>query len=222
MKPLSHKFSNIFSDSKNNIFTKSISKEQSFFDEKVVREGNDFFREWDPNRSKIAAALKKGLSQLGIKEGQNVLYLGAAHGYTPSFVSDIVGQNGFVFGVEFSPEVARDLVFLSEKRTNIAPIVADANHPEEYKDRVLNIDVIFQDISQKNQVEIFLKNCDYFLKEGCFGLLAIKARSIDVSKKPKILFKEVREKLEKHITIVDYRELDPFEKDHAFFVCKKR
>jgi len=78
------------------------------------------------------------------------------------------------------------------------------------------------DIAQKNQEEIFMKNINMFLKPGGFGLLALKARSVDISKKPKQVFKEVREKLEKQITIVDYRELDPFERDHCMFICKKK
>ena len=67
-----------------------------------------------------------------------------------------------------------------------------------------------------------MKNCDCFLKQDGFGLLAIKARSIDVTKKPSVIFKEVMKELEKSITVVDYRVLEPFEKDHALFVCKKR
>ena len=61
-----------------------------------------------------------------------------------------------------------------------------------------------------------------YLKHGGFGLLAVKARSIDVSRKPKQIFREVREKLEQHTTIVDYKDLEPFEKDHCIFICKKK
>ena len=51
--------------------------------------------------------------------------------------------------------------------------------------------------------------------------MAVKARSIDVTKNPKQIFKEAKEKLEKELTIIDYRELEPFQKDHCMFVCKK-
>ena len=61
-----------------------------------------------------------------------------------------------------------------------------------------------------------------FLKKDGYCLLAVKARSVDVSKKPKEIFKEVRKEIEKELTIVDERKLDPFEKDHMFFVCKKK
>ncbi len=218
------KFPNLFEErvgKKKILLTKNLTPGKSFFEERLFKEKGTEFREWDPTRSKLAAAIVKDISQIGIKEESIILYLGASHGYTPSFVSDMVGKNGFVFAMDFAPVVVRDLIFLCEARENMAPILADANHPEEYEQQVNEVDVVYQDIAQRDQVGIFLKNCDKFLKTGGFGLLALKARSIDVAKHPKEIFKQVRAELEKHITIVDYRELSPFEKDHAFFVCKK-
>lgn len=203
-------------------FTKSLYGGFKGFDERIEKIKGEEFREVKPERSKFIAAVAKGLSQTGVKKGSVVLYLGASHGYTPSFMSDIIGREGFMFCLDFAPRVVKDLVFVCEKRDNMAPILDDAMHPENYQKIVPKVDVIFQDIAQRDQVKIFLKNCDMFLKPGGFGLLALKARSIDVSKNPKVLFREVRAELEKHIVIVDYRELEPFEKDHAFFVVKKK
>ena len=157
-----------------------------------------------------------------IRKNDVVLYLGAASGTTVSHVSDIVGSEGLVFAVDIAPRVMRDLIFLCYKRKNIAPILADANKADLLKERICAVDVVYQDVAQKNQVEIFLKNVDLFLKNGGYALLAIKARSIDVTKNPKLIFKEVKEKLEKTLTIIDYRELQPFQKDHCMFICKKR
>jgi fibrillarin-like pre-rRNA processing protein len=203
-------------------FTKSEYPGFRGFDERIERINGEEYREIKPERSKFMAAIAKGLSQTGVKKGSTVLYLGASHGYTPSFMSDIIGKEGFMFCLDFAPRVVKDLVFVCEKRTNMAPMLEDAFHPENYEKQVPKVDVVFQDIAQREQVKIFLKNCDMFLKSGGFGLLALKARSVDVSKNPKQLFKEVRAELEKHILVVDYRELDPFEKDHAFFVVKKK
>lgn len=220
MKPFNKKFPNIFIDGKT-LYTRS-SKKQAFFDERIVDRKGVYFREWNPERSKLAAGLIKGVSQIGLKEGSIVLYLGAAHGYTPSFVSDIVGKHGFVFALDFAPEVVRDLVPLCEQRDNMAPILASANHPEEYKELVTMVDVVYQDIAQKDQVNIFLKNCNEFLKKDGFGLLALKSRSIDVTKNPKEIYKQVWKDLEKNITVVDHRILDPMQKDHALFIVKKK
>jgi fibrillarin-like pre-rRNA processing protein len=105
----------------------------------------------------------------------------------------------------------------------MAPLLEDANQPDGYKEKIpKHVDVVYQDIAQKNQAEKFLKNCRLFLKSGGFALLAVKARSIDVSKQPKEIFRKVRQEIEKELTIIDERKLEPFEKDHIFFVCKKR
>jgi fibrillarin-like pre-rRNA processing protein len=217
---------NVFEDRRNRrfIYTKSLTPGKRFFAEELIREQGFEFRSWDVYRSKLGAAIKKGISQIGIKEKDLVLYLGAAHGFTPSYVSDLVGDEGFVFCIDNAPRVVRDLVFVCEARINMAPILADANHPEEYKSLISpQVDVVFQDIAQRNQVEIFLKNCDAYLKKGGFGLLALKSRSVDVAKKPREIFREVRMHLEKSsMVVVDYRELEPFERDHAMFVCKKK
>jgi len=158
---------------------------------------------------------------MGIKPGKDVLYLGCATGTTPSHISDII-EDGTIFCLDFAPRVMRDIVFVCEERKNMVPIMADASLPQEYAHRIKPVDVVFQDIAQRDQVEIFLKNCDAFLKSGGFGLLAIKAKSIDQKRKPKKIFNECRDKLERAITIVDYRELHPFEEDHCFFVVKKK
>jgi fibrillarin-like pre-rRNA processing protein len=216
---------NVYEDKRQRrfIYTKNLTPGMSFFGEALVKEGGVEFREWDVSRSKLGAAIKKGVSQIGLKEEDIVLYLGASHGFTPSFVSDIVGDKGFVFCLDIAPRVVRDLVFVCEARDNMAPLLADANHVEEYRELIAKeVDVVYQDIAQKNQVQIFMKNCDAYLKKGGFGILALKARSVDVTRRPKDIFNQVRKELEKVITVVDYRELEPFERDHAVFVCKKR
>jgi fibrillarin-like pre-rRNA processing protein len=205
-----------------NFYTKSLAPGIKVYGETIIREGKAEYREWDPRRSKLAATIAKGSPNVGIRKGDIVLYLGAASGTTVSHVSDIVGKEGFVFALDFAPRVVRELVRLAEQRPNIAPILADANKPETYASKIIQPDVIFQDIAQKNQVGIFLKNCRAFLKKDGYALLSVKSRSIDVTKKPRDVFKLVQFQLEQEITIFDYKELQPFEKDHCMFICKKR
>lgn len=204
----------------NRFFTKNAYPGTRHFDERIIRIESEEYREWNPERSKLAAAMMKGISQLGLKQDYHVLYLGASHGYTPSFVSDVIGKKGVLHAVEFAPRVARDLYFIAKQRDNILPIIADCNEPENYQHMLTGADLIFQDIAQKNQVEILLKHF-MFLKKGGFALLALKARSIDVTAKPKDIYKKVMKQLEEKAKVVDYRELDPIERDHAFFVVKK-
>lgn len=215
------RFQGIFQD-KTRFYTKSFAPGTHVYGERIVKDNNEEFREINSRKSKLGAALIKGISQIGIKPGSIVLYLGSSTGTTISHVSDIIGKEGFVFGLDFAPRVMRELIFVCKKRSNIAPILASASQPKTYLDRVCLADVIYQDIAQKDQLNIFLKNCNLFLKKGGFAMLFVKARSIDVSKKPKAIFSQIRNDLEKSITIVDYKELDPLEKDHCVFVCKKQ
>lgn len=182
-------------------------------------------REWDPNKSKLAAAIIKGSKHIKLEEGYLVLYLGASSGTTVSYVSDIVGKKGIVFAVEISPSEMRELVYVCEERKNIAPILADANHPEEYEKRVEKpVDFVYQDVAQKNQEEIFLKNIDVFLKKKGIGCLAVKARAIDSTARPKKIFAKIRETLKKNddIEVLEEINLEPYEKDHEMFVIRKK
>jgi fibrillarin-like pre-rRNA processing protein len=130
--------------------------------------------------------------------------------------------NGFIFAVDLAPRVLRDLYFLAETRTNIAPILADASKPESYIERISAVDIIFQDIAQKNQVEIFLKNINSFLVSNGYAIIAVKARSIDVTAQPKKIFNQVKAQLEESLTIIDTKDLSPFQKDHILYICKKK
>ena len=204
------------------LYTINLTPGKNVYGEKLVRQDNAEYREWDASKSKLASAILKGSPNIGIRKNDIVLYLGSASGTTVSHVSDIVGSSGFIFAVDIAPRVMRDLIFLCYQRKNIAPVLADANKTDLFKERACAVDVIYQDVAQKSQVGIFLKNVNLFLKAGGYALLALKARSIDVTRNPKQIFKEVKEQLEKSLTIIDYRELEPFQKDHCMFICKKK
>src|SRR3989344_1532868 len=203
------------------LYTQSLVPGKKVYGEKLFTENNVEYRQWDVSKSKLASVILKGASNVGIRQGDSVLYLGSSTGTTVSHVSDMVGTNGIIFAVDIAPRVMRELVFLSQSRKNIVPVLVDSSKTDVLKERVSAIDVLYQDVAQKNQVEIFLKNASMFLKEGGYGLLALKSRSIDVTKQPKRIYKEVLEQLEKHLKVIDYREFDPFQKDHAMFICKK-
>ncbi len=81
---------------------------------------------------------------------------------------------------------------------------------------VSEVDFIYQDISQRNQAEIFAKNSKLFLKENGKGVIMVKARSIDVAMKPSNAFLMVENQLkEEGMHINELIELSPFDKDHA-------
>ncbi len=187
--------------------------------ENIISDGGKEYRHWEPYRSKLGAFLKK-CGTLPIHPGMDLLYLGAGDGTTVSYLSDII-RSGRIFGVEFSRRPFRHLLELSKKRNNIYPILADARDVSNYEDMVPPVDFIYQDIAQREQSDIFVKNIQ-FLDVGCKGILAIKSRSIDVTRRPSEIYNEV----EKHLISSDLNvlkrvDIGAWQKDHALFVIKK-
>ncbi|WP_297480244.1 fibrillarin-like rRNA/tRNA 2'-O-methyltransferase, partial [Thermococcus sp.] len=126
MKVKKHRFPGVYividDDGSEKIATKNLVPGQRVYGERVIKFEGDEYRIWNPSRSKLGAAILNGLKNFPIKPGSTVLYLGIASGTTASHVSDIVGWEGKIFGVEFSPRVLRELVPLVEERRNIVPI----------------------------------------------------------------------------------------------------
>jgi len=215
-------FDGIFKDGKK-IYTLSLAPGKNVYDEQIMKDGKKEYRAWDPFRSKLSAAIHRGLKTMPIKPGSSVLYLGAAQGTTPSHVSDIVGNDGLVVCIEISAKPFEKLMELCEDRENLIPVLADANDPASYSEYVEEpMDVVYQDVAQRNQAEIAVKNCNAHLKKNGYLVLIIKARSIDVTKDPKLIFKDEVATLEKaDLEIVETLRLDPFEKDHACVVARK-
>ena len=178
------------------------------------------YRYWDPSRSKLAAYLRKKGKEFDHQKDMSILYLGAASGTTVSHLSDLL-IHGRIFAVEFSRIPFTKLLGLCETRKNIMPIQGDANNPAAYSFMVGQVDILYEDISQKNQVEIFIKNSK-MMKIGGKGFLAVKARCIDVSQDPEKIFQDCVTELEgAGFVILDNRNLEPFEKDHAMIVVEK-
>lgn len=218
MKP--SKITGVMKDRKK-IFTENPAscKGVKVYNERIVKNKNKELRSWNPYRSKLAAAILKDLV-FDIKSDSKVLYLGAATGTTVSHLSDIV-SDGMVYAVESSAVAIKDLLEVSKNRKNIIPILNDANHPDRYSYLISDVDFIYQDISQRNQAEIFISNINRFLEKNSSAILMVKARSIDVSLKPKKAYEMVCDKLqESGLQIKEIIDLDPYEKDHAAIIAK--
>lgn len=204
-----------FTKKKRLLYTKALTP-QPFFNERI----QDGFREFSPYHAKIAAAIMKHIKELPLKEDTTILYLGAGHGYTPSFLSDIITK-GIIFCVDIAPVVVRKLLVVCKQRENMIPILANAAHPETYEKRIVPVDVIIQDVAQKNQAEIVHRNMQLLKPKGTV-LISIKTRSIDVTKKPEFVMKGVTKELEQFLKIIDIKSLEPYEKDHYILLGKKK
>ena len=200
--------------------TKNMTPGKKVYDEKIIRRSGGEFRVWDPTKSKLGAAIYKGLRNVPIFNGMKILYLGISTGTTASHISDMIGADGLIYGVEFSSRSVRDLVPLSKKRKNIIPLLGDARTPEKWTHLIEKVDLIYEDVAQPDQSDILIRNAKIFLKKGGSVMIAIKARSINVATNPMEIFANERKKLETYFTISDAINLNPLEKDHIFFVAK--
>ena len=138
---------------------------------------------------------------------------------TPPDKQKAISKNGIIYAIENSPIAVKKLINVCEKRGNIIPIFEDANHPDRFSSIVANVDLVYQDISQRNQASIFSSNIDRYLKRGGYGILMVKARSIDVSLKPKKAYDIVCFELEKGgFKIEEKFDLNPYVKDHMAII----
>jgi len=213
-----------FQDKSRRLATRNLSPGQSVYGEELVKFRRKEYRLWDAYRSKLAAAILKGIREVPIAPSGKVLYLGAASGTTASHVSDIVGEGGSVFCVEFAQRTMRELIeHVCSYRSNMSPILADARHPNEYRSLVSAVDTIYCDIAQPEQARILADNADLFLKESGSAMIAVKSRSVDVTMSPASVFSQEKRTLtQRGFRITDTVRLEPYEKDHAMFVAKKQ
>jgi len=203
--------------------TKNLSPGRNVYGERLVRFDGAEYRVWDAFRSKLAAAILKGLNTIPIKPGHTVLYLGAASGTTASHVSDIIGEKGHVYCVEFASRSIRDLVDnVCNYRLNMSPILEDARFPEKYAMFITRkVDDIYCDIAQSEQAKILADNADLFLKNSGWIMLAVKAQSIDVTKEPSEIYKREIKVLEKRgFRAEQIVHLEPYDKAHAMIVAQ--
>jgi fibrillarin-like pre-rRNA processing protein len=214
-------FDGIYSDGKN-IYTKNLVLGKKVYGEKIVREGGEEFREWDPYRSKYGAGIKKGLKKSIFFNGCTAIYLGSAEGTTVSHVSDIVEEKGAIFCIDVSEIAMNKLTKLAEERENIYPILSDAQMTENYKEYFeTKADAMFQDISQRNQADIFVRNSK-FLKKGGLGALALKTKSISQSNLKEDILKSEINILEKEFEILQTILIEPYEKHHYLILMRKK
>ena len=221
MDLIHHSLPNVFiSRDGSKLYSVNLVPGTTVYDEDLLKHEGRELRRWNPYRSKLAAMLLKGTADIDIKVDSTVLYLGAAAGTTASHISDIA-SSGKVFCVEFSERPFRDLIALCEKRSNMIPILTSARRPGDYKHLVEKADIVYQDISQRDQVDIFISNIRMFLKDRGSGILMVKSRSIDVNVQPKVIYSEVRARLiSEFLGAPKMTPLTPYQKDHAAFVIR--
>lgn len=207
-------------DGEKKLATENLVPKNQVYNEKLVKIKGTEYRIWNPFRSKLAATIMNGLRDFPFMQKSSVLYLGVSTGTTISHISDIVGQNGIIFGIEHTSRVARDFLDrVASHRKNIIPIIQDARKPQEYFSVFKKVDIVYVDIAQPDQTDIAINNCKMYLKSNGYLFLVIKTRSIDVTKDPnKVISNEIK-KLESLFEIKQIINLHPYDKDHAIVIA---
>jgi fibrillarin-like pre-rRNA processing protein len=209
----------VFSD-RGRLYTESLFPGKRIYGERLVSAYGTEYREWDPRRSKLSAYLSAGGRSFPFHTDSKVLYLGASSGTTASHVADIC-PDGKVFCVEFAQRMFRELVSTCETRPNMMPILGDATKPDGYSMFVGSADIVYQDVAQKRQADIICDNMDAF--GGQYGMVAIKARSEDVTASPESIFAAAEGRIkERGFRIIDARSLEPYEKSHEMIVFERK
>ncbi len=207
----------VFRDGRD-LFTRNARPGERVYGEDLRVVGGVEYRRWDPFRSKFAALLLKGAPR-GLGAGSaSVLYLGAAHGTTVSHLADLWPEAP-IYAVEKSPTSFAPLLALARRRENLRPLLADAQLPERYAADVGEVDFLYQDVAQRDQVGIFLENARICLAPGGTAILMLKVRSVTQRKPAAVIVREARAALARQRFEVR-REVDlaPFSKEHVALI----
>lgn len=212
-----------FEDGSKKLATRNLIPGSTVYGEYLVKHEAIEYRVWDAYRSKLAAAIMNGLEAVPIQPNHAVLYLGAASGTTASHVSDIVGEKGHVYCIEFAARSIRELVDnVCAYRVNMSPILADARLPESYASLLGKVEDIYCDIAQPEQAKVLADNADLFLIPEGWIMLAVKAQSIDVTKEPSEVYRqEINVLRSRGFRIRQVVNLEPYDKAHASIVAQK-
>ena len=101
------------------------------------------------------------------------------------------------------------------------PILGDATKPEEYAFIVDKVDIVYEDVAQKRQADILVDNMERYCAR--YGMVAVKARSEDVTADPETVFRMTEERLKQRgCKILEKVSLEPYEKSHMMIVVEKR
>ena len=197
-------------------WTESLAGEASIYGERSLARREGRFRGIEPGRSKLGAALVRGLNDPLPRPGERWLYLGAASGTTASHVADLVGPSGAVYAVEMSVRPFLRLLRTAEAYPNLAPILADARVWEAYSGLVPSVDGLYADIAQPDQVAILRENASEFLRRGGSVLFALKTASMGRERSPEEHLALAVRELRGEFTLAPPLRLDPFHRQHYF------
>ncbi|KAK2364780.1 rRNA 2'-O-methyltransferase fibrillarin [Trifolium repens] len=168
---------------------------EALYGEKLIRVQNEDeteveYRVCDPSRSKLGAAIMGGVTNIWIKPGSRVMYVGNVCGLTVSDLSDLVGLDGLVYVVS-SDYVAH----MAGKRPNVVTITENDRYYSHDRMLLGMVDAVFGEIDHPlgplGQIDYHLpqkaymdglfivNNVRFHLKAGGFYMISTKANDMN-------------------------------------------
>ena len=146
--------------------TKNMVKGTKTRKEKIVIVNNEEFLEWNPYKSKLAAAIRNGLQILPIIKNSKVVCINLLEESTMLHISNIVGSGGSVFVIDVNKNKKSFLNKLVNTHKNIIPIYDKVDELSFSSSITGKVDALYVDIQNKSNR--LSRSMDHFLKTKVF------------------------------------------------------
>ena len=154
--------------------TKNMVKGTKTRKEKIVIVNNEEFLEWNPYKSKLAAAIRNGLQILPIIKNSKVVCINLPEESTILHISNIVGSGGSVFVIDVNKNKKSFLNKLVNTHKNIIPIYDTVDELSFSSSITGKVDALYVDIPESEQIEQIVEKYGSLLKNEGFLMLVTK------------------------------------------------
>ena len=154
--------------------TKNIVEGTKTHKEKIVIVNGEEFLEWNPYKSKLAAAIRNGLQILPIIKNSKVICVNPLEESTVLHISNIVGSGGSVFIIDVDKNKKNFLNQLADTHKNIIPIYDTVDQLSSSSSITGKVDAFYVDIPESEQIETIVKKYGSLLKNEGFLMLVVK------------------------------------------------
>ena len=217
--------------------TKNMVKGTKTRKEKIVIVNNEEFLEWNPYKSKLAAAIRNGLQILPIIKNSKVVCINLLEESTILHISNIVGSNGSVFVIDINKNKKSFLNKLVDTRKNIIPIYDTVDELSFSSSITGKVDALYVDLPESEQIEQIVRNYGSLLKNEGFLMLVAKKDSDAILENDIVgwmaeqraglnKIREITAKLKSQFEIIQEINLginyamEPYHKLHAFILAQ--
>ena len=154
--------------------TKNMVKGVKTRKEKIVIVNDEEFLEWNPYKSKLAAAIRSGLQILPIIKNSKVVCINPLEESTILHISNIVGSGGSVFVIDVNKNKKSFLNKLVNTHKNIIPIYDTVDELSFSSSITGKVDALYVDIPESEQIETIVEKYGSLLKNEGFLMLIAK------------------------------------------------